>query len=335
MAFALVFLLSGCGNFGRTLFQSQHEDSGVPPGKFEIFILQVQAAKSANEAEVVKLSNVSEAERTAIGSHCAEAVPRGAFDPALAPVAAIVIVAALSIATSAAEAAYGRYVAAREKEYSSKFEKAQNLFVVEDGWPKFNCIVGRITSSTIDQGDTTDFSFAAVLTPSFDPETSTITTPIAFQWVPTYYLINRSSARTDSSGLVDVSVGIKLTGVADKEAQAISEVILAFKGLCLKGGKSEDCGKMRTMQWNPEAKAKSEREELPVGPSNASPWFPIPGVNASSPCRGVCVPGALSLSILETGTGAPDFGAARTELSNTNDAIANAIGKIIELKTNK
>ncbi|SAL52559.1 hypothetical protein [Caballeronia concitans] len=331
VASILVPFFVGCAGV-KAVSEQKHELSNVPAGKFNVVLYN-----SPPNAKPIILPGVSPPDQerqlriaeAACGSASPVAKPPPIGKPGLfiAPVVGILVVAGLSVAVSEAEAKYSAFVDKRQAEFKKTFDRSFNVdYLLVDELPTFNCIVASIATKAAPTESDLDFVFGAVLRSSVN------THPVAYQWVPTYFELKRSSARTDASGAVDISVEIAIDGATSKGNQTLSDVTLALKGLCLPNGDACDSGNIGTWQ-------EGQPSKDPLGVGYASPWFTlqrsVDGPQTLKPCSGNCTPGSFRVTVVETGTGAADYGAAKTGLANTDKALSDAIGKIIDLKTPK
>ncbi|MBR8184184.1 hypothetical protein KDW54_17430 [Burkholderia ambifaria] len=328
----LALLLSGCEAM-KIASETKHDYSGVDPGRFNVFLYN-----RPSNAKVIVLPGVYPASQekqleivdAACESASPVAKPPSNVNPSslfLAPLAGILVVAGFSVIVSEAEARFSSYVDKRQGEFSKKFDRSFNVdYLITDGMPTFNCLIASVTPKKGQESSEPDFIFGAVL------RSSHATHPIAYQWIPTYFALNRSSARTDKSGAVDVAVQIAINGVTVKGNETLSDVTIALNNVCLPD--SGECTKSAG-SWK-----SGQQSKDPLGLDNASPWFALSRghdqrAESVSPCSGNCMPGSIRVTIIETGTGAANFGAAKTGLSNVDKALSDAIGKIIDLKAPK
>ncbi|EKS70236.1 hypothetical protein BG60_26640 [Caballeronia zhejiangensis] len=317
-------MLSGC-QFLHVVGDEKHPSSETGQGQLKVELMgstDLRGERLGNEDPLTDFNRFCKA---SLQSRTQPVHSKGPDEVFVVPIlVGIALVAAFSVATTEAETSFARYADKKKQAFSFNTEHAGNVAaLVREGRPTFNCLVIRLLNK--DKPAEADLTFAATL------KMSGATQPIAWQWVPTYFKLTKSSARTDRSGLVDVTVGIAISGVTEKGNQSVANTSIALKGLCLPGGSAKDCAQNSEGQWH------DDNTKLPLGVYNATPWFIIPETDkaGAQQCKGDCVPGTITVSVTESGTGAPDFGAAKTELENTDKALATALGKYIDSQAPK
>lgn len=336
--------LTGCETL-KTLFERKHDESQVAAGKYDVGIYNYTPSATEKLEEFLNAipdkQNPDKAKGDVVKQSCRSAVAVAALSvpPAsvganntpyllFAPVAGILVASGFTFAVSEAEAGFAKYTDKRQKSFTATFDRSVNVaFLVSAAKPTFNCVFVSVWGKDVHAGDLPDFTFGAAL------NSSGATTPVAYQWIPTYFELRRSSARTDPSGALDVSVEIAINGATARGNQTLSDVTIALKNLCLSGGTKCDVGNSGV--WKVGDKSKE-----PLGVDNASPWFVWSETDTGAgrppqPCAGDCMPGSVRVTVIETGTGAVDYGTAKTELSNADKALTDAVGKIIDAKTKK
>lgn len=321
LAYALtVSLFSGCTFLQAVTFRP-YEGSGVPPKSLSVVLLNDDTDTNTGSAQDKQML-----------SWC-DTPPKGGQQGFVA-IAGAAIIAGATIVISWASDEMASYVDKQAKKFSSK----TSVTTTEDGLfirnpstnffkPSFSCIVVLSNSSASKEPD---FAFAARLVPSD-------TKPLSYKFVPTYFRLIRSAAQTGAAGTVDIQIALSLqavtnTGDAGKSLTVSSrdlvDATIALPGVALpdsaSGAASNAVGH----------KATDKDPDSRLGASNETPWFPLPAsadqtaCTADPTCQAI-VPFSLTATVTQTGTGSPDYGTAKTELTDTTKNMSDAVSKII------
>jgi hypothetical protein len=174
----------------------------------------------------------------------------------------------------------------------------------------FNCIsVTEVMKDTDSNGHSIiGFQFRGGITTSSDFSAARI------EPIRPYYILNESTAATDQTGKVDVDLRVQIKSIIADDKGVPSEKIITdqtihFPAMQLPNGLSTPA---------------TPKEPLPP------PWFALPVVK-----NGAGSPTTVTITLTEHGTGSPDYGTAKSEIT---DGLKNAntdIGKIIDALTKK
>ncbi|VWD15383.1 hypothetical protein BLA39750_03516 [Burkholderia lata] len=253
----------------------------------------------------------------------------------IAPVAGILLAAAVSWTASEISNEIGDYIDGVKKKYSPPSDTTTiDLNGLWSG-PKlnFSCVVVGMAPEKVlkDRSGIDPSQLHFLFVAKFEPSSGI--QPAAFRIVPLYYILAKSKAMATPAGdegksKVRVTVEYAISATSSKETSKVVDVLLALPVTPL-----PDC----------DSSAQSCLSN-PVDLSNVEPsaWFSIPredGKDTSGqpycPAKSACMPANLTVTLTEIGNGSPDFDKAHSELTDDSKALADTINKIIDAKTSK
>jgi len=322
-------LTSGCAVLQALTFK-QHPASHVPAGTVDVWLV-----RAASETDITT-SDPQGQRRKLLDENanwCYESQPEAKI--LIAPLAGAALTAFAGILVGAVGNEISGYLDRQTRTFTATFGNAVNhnvLFAKDDKKQlrlAFDCIVVRQATKDNAAG----FDFAARVVPSNN------TTPEGYALVPVFYRLSRSSARTGSTGEVDVTVAITISAVMS-EASGTRFVTLADRTIVLPVISLPRPGKGGTLPKLGDERRASTKDEERLGDANASAWFPLTSaVDAAScmrdqACLGI-MPVSVAIRVTETGTGSPNYGLASKEAGDLAKTISDGIGKIITSVTSK
>ncbi|MEX3846265.1 hypothetical protein [Paraburkholderia sp. BR10882] len=277
---------------------------------------------------------------------------RGMKTPDVAPVAGILLAAAVSWMASEISGEISEYIDTVKKKYSPSPDAStidlNGLWLNLDSSNhdlNFSCVVvGMAPGKVLKDGKGIDPSqLHFLLVARIEPSTGI--QPPAFRIVPLYYMLSMSKAMAtpddDGKSKVKVTVEYAISATSAKETSNVADLILALPAIPLPDCDASD----NTCPVQPVDLQSPGSNVVAAGlPTNIepSPWFSIPhedGKDAAGQLycapKATCMPANLTVTLTEIGNGSPDFDKAHSELTDNAKALADTINKIIDAKTSK
>jgi hypothetical protein len=349
MSAALLVSLSGCAFFEAVTANSKKNINSSVEGEM-LFAYVVKFGEKSSAYTFKKIDDNSDPNKAKAMKPLTEVLDacQGLKAVEFAPIAGILLSAAVSWTSSEVSNEISNYIDGVKKKYTPPPDTTtidlNGLWLNRE--LNFSCVVvGMAPEKVVKDSngiDATKLHFLSVV--KF--ERSSDIQPAAFRIVPLYYMLGASKAMATPSGdggksNVKITVEYAISATSSKETSKVVDVLFALPPIPL-----PDCDSSATScPINPVDLSRPSPSVAAAGlPINVEPsaWFSIPheddkdaGGRPYCSAQAACVPANLTVTLTEIGNGSPDFDKAHSELTDNAKALADTINKIIDAKTKK